>query len=220
MAKKSGKKEVDSEISKEKLLEESKRKSEFLLNKASTSEIEVYDLVKYFFKKFLKKEHELTCEELESELGNVYLEEDIKDDFKKFLHEIYLMEYSNKAFTQDELNLLVSEFQNIIERLLVPVVPKKKIFSLFKKKKKHEEFEEFEEKLKELEEAEKQQAAHSPEERIEITIEKVNLLLKQKKMKTAKEAYQSLVCDYELSHKDIQKKYYNEITELFKQLQI
>jgi hypothetical protein len=225
MAKKSGKKEMgeDKNHSKEHILEDTKRKTEYLLRRASISEIEVYGLVKFFFKKFLKKENELTCEELVSELGNIYLEEDLKNDFKKFLDEIYLMEYSQKAFSSEELKLLVKEFDNLIERLIVPVPKpgKAKFLGLFHRKAKREkEFLELENKLKALEKAEKQKAAHTPEERLQIMIDKIRLLIKQENLNYAKEEYKELITEYELSHKDAQKKFYKEINNLFKEIKV
>jgi hypothetical protein len=130
------------------------------------------------------------------------------------------MEYSEKSFTQEELKLLVKEFDNLIERLIVPVKPeKRKVLGLFHKKQKEEkEFLELETKLESLEKAAKQKAIHTPEERLKILMEKIKVLIKQNKLADAKEGYKELISEFELSPKEIQKLLYKETNELFKQL--
>ncbi|MFH1211981.1 MAG: hypothetical protein V1659_03570 [Candidatus Woesearchaeota archaeon] len=213
-------KESEKADSRETLLEEAKRKTEYLARKASISEIEVYELVKFFFKRFLKKEHELTCEELADELNNIYIEDELKTDFYKFLDQINLMEYSNKGFSQDELKLLVKEFDNLIERTFSKIKKKKKrrFTDIFKKKKVEKQFSLLEDQLKKLEAEQKQKAAHTPEERMHIMIDRVKLLLEQGSLGLARTAYKELMIEYELSHKDIQKIFYKEISQLFAEL--
>lgn len=211
----------EKEFSKEKILEDTKRKIEYLVNKNSFTEIEVYELVKFFFKRFLKKDHELTCEELTEELGNVYLDDALKADFRRFLDEVYLMEYSNKEFTQEELGLLVKEFGNLVEQLLAPVGKSRKSgFSFFMKKLgKQKEFDELEKKLKEIEHKQGQKASQSPYDRIQILLDKVNLLINSNNLDLAKKSYKELILEYDLSHKDVQKRFYTEVSGLFAKLQ-
>ena len=92
----------------------------YLLSKSWITEFELYNLVKKFLKSYAKLDYEFTKEELFKELENVYLPYSIRGDFFKFIEQVFLFEYSDVKYTDDELKLLLREFKKYVEVLLAP----------------------------------------------------------------------------------------------------
>ncbi|MBU0471071.1 MAG: hypothetical protein KKF65_00475 [Nanoarchaeota archaeon] len=92
----------------------------YLLSKGMISDTEVYYLIKNFLKDYLSLDYEFTKDELFGELKNVYLPYNIRADFFKFVDRIFMFEYSQVSYSDEELKLFLEKFKGFLDYLLVP----------------------------------------------------------------------------------------------------
>lgn len=102
----------------EKLLTNTLQKIIYLSSKGNINEKEVYHTVKTFFKELLVIDYEFTHDELIDELHKTYLDKESLDQVTKFVDSIGRMEYSHKAFSQEELLVLLEEMRKIVRKLI------------------------------------------------------------------------------------------------------
>lgn len=113
------------------------RDTNYLLSKGLITNNEVYYLVKNFLKNYLNLDYEFTKDELLEELKNIYLPYSIRADFFRFVDTIFLFEYSEVSYSDEELRVFLKEFQGYMDYLLVPTkepAVKKGFFSSLKSK--------------------------------------------------------------------------------------
>ncbi|MBU1202260.1 MAG: hypothetical protein KKA51_07180 [Nanoarchaeota archaeon] len=103
----------------------------YLLSKSWVTEQEVYNLVKNFLKGYLNINYEFTKDELFEELKNVYLPYTIRADFFKFIDLVFMFEYSNVKYSDKELKILIEEFKNYLDYLIVPNFVEKSMTGTF-----------------------------------------------------------------------------------------
>jgi hypothetical protein len=92
---------------------------QFLNEKATLSETDVYVVVKEFFKQLFSLDYEFSHEELLEEIDKTYIEEDTKNTLMDFIRMIGRIEYdSDTHFNNDELKGMLSTFNDVVERLI------------------------------------------------------------------------------------------------------
>ena len=91
----------------------------YLSKKGVISGNEVYYLIKNFLRVYLKLDYEFTKDELFKELKNIYLPYNIRADFFKFIENVFIVEYSNVDFSDEELRSLINEFKGYLDYLFI-----------------------------------------------------------------------------------------------------
>lgn len=182
-------------------------------SKAFISDKEVYELIRSFFKKHLDVDYEFTHQELMKELRRIYLTPELQQKVDALFKKISEVEHSNKTFTREELENLLSDFNHLVDQLIVSHYKKNKsggkkfkdwIHHLFSRK--HKDMLDVDESVL------------SENERI---IVKMNILLDNSKRWAgrdtvkAKEIYKELMHLYESLDENRQKVYFKPIQELF-----
>jgi len=99
----------------------------YLLSKGLVSDREVYYLIKNFLRNYMHLEYEFTKDELFEELKTVYLPYTIRSDFFKFIDRIFMFEYSQVSYSDEELKALLEEFKGYLDYLLVPNFERKQV---------------------------------------------------------------------------------------------
>ncbi len=189
------------------------KRIEQILSKAFISEKEVYDLIRSFFKKHLSVDYEFTREELMSEMKRIYLSPELQSKVKNLLDNISQVEHSDKAFTREELEKLLSDFRGVVDELIVSHYQQEK--SVFKKMKDHVH-RLFSSKHKTLLEVDP--SVLSEDERV---IVKMNMLLdntkrlSNKDIKQAKDNYKELTALYNSLSEARKKVFFKPVQELY-----
>ncbi len=116
--------ELDSKVL---LRKDTIRDVNYFLSKNWITEEEVYKTVKKFLKRYLKIDYEFTKDELFEELKNMYLPYTIRSDFFNFVDKIFLFEYADVKYTEDELRVLLTEFKGYLDYLLIPSFVEKSV---------------------------------------------------------------------------------------------
>ncbi|MBC8500806.1 MAG: hypothetical protein ISS25_02005 [Nanoarchaeota archaeon] len=91
----------------------------YLSTKGLISDNEVYYLIKNFLRNYLRLDYEFTKDELFEELKNVYLPYNIRSDFFKFIEKVFMFEYSQVSYSDEDLKTFLNEFKSYIDYLLV-----------------------------------------------------------------------------------------------------
>ena len=127
-------------VSSKKLLAASiNKKIDYYLSKTTFDELDLYYLVKDFFREFLELKYEFSLEELKKELDKVFLEKSNTDSILAFIDKIKTIEYETTTFEAETLTKMMKEFSLIVDTLTSYVATKKKkgfFSSLFGKKEK------------------------------------------------------------------------------------
>jgi hypothetical protein len=105
--------------SKELLRDAAVKKAKFLLSKHRLQERDVYDFVREFFRDYLSLKYEFTFDELQTELGKVYMDAALKAKLKDYIRSIAHIEYVDSAIPHDTLAAQINTFVDLI-KLLVP----------------------------------------------------------------------------------------------------
>lgn len=98
---------------------DTKRRITYLLKKPFVEQREVYNLTKAFFKAYLQKPYEFTCEELRRELHKVYLNSTTRERVEALLEKLGLLEYTDTQYSQAELKLMAQELEGIVKELYI-----------------------------------------------------------------------------------------------------
>jgi len=118
--------------SKKELSENTTKKIGYLISKSQVQEEELYQLVKDFFKDYLKLDYEFTHEELMEELKTVYLEKELLDELESFLKKIAKIECFDNNFSNAEMKSLIEKFEEISKQIIGPL-EKQEEYSMVKK---------------------------------------------------------------------------------------
>ncbi len=97
---------------------ETESKIRLAKSKRHLDQKEVYDITKTFFRELLQLKYEFTHEELIEELQKIYLDKNHHEKIKTFIKKIGMMEYTNKTYSDDELNEMLDEMTAIITILI------------------------------------------------------------------------------------------------------
>ncbi len=97
------------------LKERVKNKIDFLREKQQIQPIEVYNLIRVFFKKYFGNEYEYTRDELLKELDSIYLEQEEKERFKDVIRRLGTVEFADPGFSQEELHEILDEFDRAVD---------------------------------------------------------------------------------------------------------
>lgn len=181
--------------------------------KAFITEREVYDLIRSFFKKYLRVDYEFTREEVLNELKLIYISSELKQKVSHLFHHIAKIEHTSKAFSREELEKVLDEFSSVVDDLVGAHYKKEKSF--FKKlgHSIHNLFSRKHRKMLDIDES-----VLSENERV---IVKMNMLLdnakrwSNKDLAKAKEAYKELNELYESLDASRKEVYYKPIEELY-----
>ncbi|MFA6072920.1 MAG: hypothetical protein WC758_02310 [Candidatus Woesearchaeota archaeon] len=104
------------------------KKIDYYSNKNNVTDIDLYYLVKDFFREFLELSYEFSLEELLLELDKIYLDDTQRTKTTAFVKKIIIIEYIDKSFSEDSVKLLIQEFA-IVARLLLKInIDRKKGF--------------------------------------------------------------------------------------------
>lgn len=113
-----------------------KKKIDYLLSKHTVRDVDVYSVIKEFFKEYLGAKYEFTFHELKKELKRVYIEKTTKDRLFGILEEFSTIEYKDDEIPQEAIRKVLTEFDQILDAI-ISSTQKQTFFSrLFGKKKK------------------------------------------------------------------------------------
>ena len=201
------KKEGEADTSKSPLTirNEIEAKIKHALSKHHINQKEVYTITKEFFKEYLDLEYEFTHEELLEELQKIYLDKEHQKIISSFVTTIGLLEYTDKTFSQEELQLLFTQLQEIITLLI----------------KHHSTTSWFDKVLLKIG-INKQTQTSIEEEQLEKQQELFKLLRKvddENNIEKAKELYSESLEYYNSLPKKDQKKYYDQLMNTYNKLQ-
>ncbi len=113
-----------------------KKKIQYLISKRTIRDIDVYSVIKEFFKEYLQVDYEFTFEELHEELKKIYVQKSVKDKLLAMIQKFQSIEYQDDEIPQEVLQEVLSDFSSILNDL-ISAEPKKegllsKIFSFRK----------------------------------------------------------------------------------------
>ncbi|MBD3209637.1 hypothetical protein GF367_04450 [Candidatus Woesearchaeota archaeon] len=111
------------------LRELTKKKIAYLLSKHTLKDVDVYTLIKEFFKEYLHANYEFTFDELADELKKTYIEKDLKENLFKLLKDFSTIEYKDEEIPQDVLRNVLNTFSRLIDELIKESEQKKGFFS-------------------------------------------------------------------------------------------
>lgn len=159
----------------------------YLYDKVTLTEEEIYIVTKDFFSELLELNYQFSHEELLEELGKTYIEIQVKEEIQQFIKKIGRIEYnSNITFELEELKKILTELQEIVDKLISEETKQNsKGFSLFSKQK---------------------------EQTIGELIEDVKSELDAQK---AKEKYQQALTKYNNLNEQEQQMYYERLQEAY-----
>jgi hypothetical protein len=118
----------DKYIAKKNILEAIVRKIDYYSSKNSTTDIELYYIVKEFFTQFLELKYEFSLDELILELDKVYLDSEQRNKTLAFINKIKIIEFEDSTFSQEKVKDLIREFSVIARTLAKINEPEKKGF--------------------------------------------------------------------------------------------
>jgi hypothetical protein len=105
-------------ISKKLLLESIIKKIDYYTSKNSVSDIDLYYLIKDFFREFLNLKYEFSLDELSSELDKIYLDTTQREKALEFINKIKTIEYHDSSFSEEEIRKFIKEFSAITKLLI------------------------------------------------------------------------------------------------------
>ncbi len=116
------------------IVKDYRRKTEYLLEKNKVEELELYDVSKEFFKKYLNVNYEATCKELINKVNTTYIPEHLEPSIKNYLDTLSVVEYKDSFMGDQQIKIMLEYFNTILKKL--DEEPQKKSFwkSIFKRK--------------------------------------------------------------------------------------
>ncbi|MFH1400461.1 MAG: hypothetical protein ABIH41_03000 [Nanoarchaeota archaeon] len=122
MAKKRGEQQL--------LREVTLKRIQYTVSKAIVSEVEVYRIVKDFFREYLDINYEYTHEEIRGELDKVYLEAPLRAAIHELLAHISKFEYSDVSVQDAELRRILRQFDGLVRRLIPSRAVKRNVWDV------------------------------------------------------------------------------------------
>lgn len=102
------------------------KKIRYFLSKHAIKDVDVYTVIKEFFKEYLQAKYEFTFEELKEELKKIYLEKPVKDELFSIIDSFEAVEYKDEEVPQDTLKEILKRFDLVLEHLII-IHPKQTI---------------------------------------------------------------------------------------------
>jgi hypothetical protein len=100
------------------LRDATKKRIAYLLSKRTIQDLDVYRLVKDFFKEYLHENYEFTFNELAEELKKTYIEKDIKESLYRLLEDFSTIEYKDEEISEEVLRNTLVIFSKLVDQLL------------------------------------------------------------------------------------------------------
>ena len=233
-----------SELEKKHLLKKHHHKKiDYALAKAFVNDSDVYKLVKDFFAEYLGLDYEFTHEELNTELNKRFIDEALKKEIGFFLAALSHMQFNTDTKpSQDQLRKMISQFKDVIEKLIVFEEQKKSspfawLRNLFRRKVteiKHEPIKEevpteeeperkkdaeLEGALKELESSLQPAKAETTAPATPVALmQEMDKLLASRNIPAAKESYKKLLQMYNKLPDAEKQKYFSQISKYYNKL--
>lgn len=110
------------------LREVTQKKIAYLQSKHSLKDVEVYRLIKEFFKEYLHAHYEFTFDELVKELDKVYIEKNLRENVYKLLKDFSTIEYKDEEMPQETLQQVLATFSKLVDALIKSPTEKKQGF--------------------------------------------------------------------------------------------
>ncbi|MFH1589475.1 MAG: hypothetical protein ABIB43_02825 [archaeon] len=203
------------------------RDTNYLISKGLLTGNEVYYLIKSFLKDYLNLKYEFTKDELFLELKNIYIPFSIRADFFKFIEKVFMFEYSQVIYSEDELRSFLNEFKNFLDYLLVPTTIEKSarvgsiIFRNWRKKlsKKREKVNVVDVQsavLLPLENLDPKKAGHVE---INSLLEKIYYSLYNSDVDSAVELYKQVLQEYSALSDDEKMAYYETLNSVYQSIE-
>lgn len=206
-------KEEETKVSMVSLKSKTKDKIKYAKSMNKIDQKEVYNLIKDFFKEWLNLDYECTHEELIDELEKTYLESNFHKRVINFIKSIGIIEYTDKEFSQEELEKQLEELDELLNILVKGEVTHDEGFlkKIFSHKKNAEELEE------DVVEKEKILGEEIDEGKLNETIKEIEDVVEENVDK-AKGKYVEAMKYYEKLSSEKQKKYYPRLNDLYKKI--
>lgn len=120
------------------------KKIDYHLNKNSLSDVDLYYLIKDFFREYLNLKYEFSLDELISELDKIYLDTEQRERTLEFINKVKIIEYHDSSFSESRIKEFIVEFSAITKLLIKNTQYENKSFwdrfmTSFRKKKKKED---------------------------------------------------------------------------------
>ena len=116
------------------LKEVTQKKIAYLLSKHTIKDVEVYSLIKEFFKEYLSTNYEFTFDELAEELKKTYIEKHVKEALFKLLKDFSTIEYKDEDIPQEVLRNVLMTLSKLVEKLIEEKEQRSFFSRLFSKK--------------------------------------------------------------------------------------
>jgi hypothetical protein len=122
------------------LLESIIKKADYYCSRDIVTDVDLYYLVKDFFREFLDLKYEFSFEELLGEIDRTYMETKYREKAVEFIRQIEAIEYSNASFRDEEIKALMKDFALLARLLMKLAEPPRENFwgkfgSIFRRKK-------------------------------------------------------------------------------------
>jgi hypothetical protein len=110
------------------LMEAIIKKIDYYSAKSTVLDLDLYYLVKDFFKEFLELKYEFSLDDLLNEIDKMYLDTKFKDKATDFVNKIKIIEYADNSFGEQAIKDLIREFSVLARELAKTSEPEKKGF--------------------------------------------------------------------------------------------
>ncbi|MBN1275758.1 hypothetical protein JXA12_05735 [Candidatus Woesearchaeota archaeon] len=111
------------------LKEMTDKKIAYLLSKHSIKDVDVYTVIKEFFKEYLHANYEFTFDELTEELKKVYIEKQVKESLFRLLKDFSTIEYKDEEIPQEVLRNILTSFSKLVNSLIKKEMQRGGLFS-------------------------------------------------------------------------------------------
>lgn len=128
------KQQEEQELSRKALLDGIIKKIDYYSQKNTVTDLDLYYLMKEFFRIFLELKYEFSFDELIEELDKIYLETKQREEVVNFINKIKVIEYHDSPFKEDKIKEFIKHFSEISKALVKAGTEEKQ--TLWKKLKK------------------------------------------------------------------------------------
>ncbi|MGV8169691.1 MAG: hypothetical protein ACP5N3_06590 [Candidatus Nanoarchaeia archaeon] len=115
-------------ISKKEILDDIIKKIDYYTSKNAVNDVDLYYLIKEFFKEFLDLNYEFSLDELLMELDKIYLDNSTRDHAVEFIEKVMIIEYADNSFSSEYIRELLREFSLLSRSLAKITNPEKPSF--------------------------------------------------------------------------------------------
>jgi hypothetical protein len=111
-------KDTNNSESKRILLDTIIKRIDYYCSKNAVTDVDLYYLVKDFFRVYLDLAYEFSLDELILELDRIYLDSEQREKAFKFINSIKIVEYNDSTFSEIQIRGYIMEFSEIAKLLL------------------------------------------------------------------------------------------------------